>query len=123
MPLQLNMQSSELSSQELQGLREMRVRCAKNILLCTSLAASGHPGGSLSSLDMLLVTYGSINHDRKKSDLEERDRVIVSMGHISPGVYSTLAEYGYFNEEDFLAGFRRTGSGFPGHVEPLSPGR
>lgn len=122
MPLQLNMQASELTSQQLQQLREMRVRCAKNILLSTSLAASGHPGGSLSSLDMLLVTYGCIKHDPKKPDLEERDRVVVSMGHISPGVYSTLAEYGYFTPDEFLAGFRRTGSGFPGHVERIVPG-
>jgi len=122
MSLQLNMQASELTSQQLQQLREMRVRCAKNILLSTSLAASGHPGGSLSSLDMLLVTYGCIKHDPKKPDLEERDRVVVSMGHISPGVYSTLAEYGYFTPDEFLAGFRRTGSGFPGHVERIVPG-
>jgi transketolase len=122
MSLQLNMQAGELSSQQLQQLREMRVRCAKNILLCTSLAASGHPGGSLSSLDMLLVTYGCIKHDPNKPDMEERDRVVVSMGHISPGVYSTLAEYGYFTADEFLAGFRRTGSGFPGHVERIVPG-
>jgi transketolase len=122
MSLQLNMQAGELSIQQLQQLREMRVRCAKNILLCTSLAASGHPGGSLSSLDMLLVTYGCIKHDAKKPDMEERDRVVVSMGHISPGVYSTLAEYGYFTADEFLAGFRRTGSGFPGHVERIVPG-
>lgn len=116
------MQSRELSTQELQQLREMRVRCAANILLSTSLAASGHPGGSLSSLDMLLVTYGCIRHDPRKPDMEERDRVVVSMGHISPGVYSTLAEYGYFTPEDFIGGFRRTGSGFPGHVERIVPG-
>lgn len=122
MSLQLNMQASELSGQQLQQLREMRVRCAKNILLSTSLAASGHPGGSLSSLDMLLVTYGCIKHDPGKPDMEERDRVVVSMGHISPGVYSTLAEYGYFTADEFLAGFRRTGSGFPGHVERIVPG-
>ncbi len=122
LPLQLNMHATELSPQQLQQLHEMRVRCAKNILLSTSLAASGHPGGSLSSLDMLLVTYGCIKHDPQKPDMEERDRVVVSMGHISPGVYATLAEYGYFTQDDFLAGFRRTGSGFPGHVERIVPG-
>jgi len=122
MPLQLDMQAPELSGPQLQALREMRIRCASNILLSTSLAASGHPGGSLSSLDMLLVTYGCIRHDAKNPDWEERDRVVVSMGHISPGVYSTLAEYGYFTVNDFLGGFRRTGSGFPGHVERIVPG-
>ncbi|MCF8055119.1 MAG: transketolase [Desulfocapsa sp.] len=122
MTLQLTMQSKELSSEELQTLQEMRVRCAKNILLSTSLAGSGHPGGSLSTLDNLLVTYGCMRHDSADPALEDRDRVIMSIGHVSPGVYSTLAEYGYFTEEDFLTGFRRTGSGFPGHVERIVPG-
>ncbi len=122
MTLQLTMQSNELSSEELSTLKNMRVRCAKNILLSTSLAGSGHPGGSLSTLDNLLVTYGCMRHDSSKPDMEERDRVIMSIGHVSPGVYSTLAEFGYFTEEDFLTGFRRTGSGFPGHVERIVPG-
>ncbi len=116
------MQSNELSSEELRTLQDMRVRCAKNILLSTSLAGSGHPGGSLSTLDNLLVTYGCIRHDAADPAMEDRDRVIMSIGHVSPGVYSTLAEYGYFTEEDFLTGFRRTGSGFPGHVERIVPG-
>ncbi len=122
MTLQLTMQSSELSSEELSTLQEMRVRCAKNILLSTSLAGSGHPGGSLSTLDNLLVTYGCMRHDASQPDLEERDRVIMSIGHVSPAVYAILAEYGYFTEADFLSGFRRTGSGFPGHVERIVPG-
>ncbi|MEN8199233.1 MAG: transketolase [Thermodesulfobacteriota bacterium] len=122
MTLQLSMQASELSSEELGTLREMRTRCAKNILLSTTLAGSGHPGGSLSTLDNLLVTYGCMRHNPADPDMEERDRVIMSIGHVSPGVYSTLAEYGYFTDEDFLAGFRRTGSGFPGHVERIVPG-
>ncbi len=122
MTLQLTMQSSELSSEELSTLQEMRVSCAKNILLSTSLAGSGHPGGSLSTLDNLLVTYGCMRHDASRPDLEERDRVIMSIGHVSPAVYATLAEYGYFTEADFLNGFRRTGSGFPGHVERIVPG-
>ena len=122
MTLQLTMQSSELSSDELRSLQDMRTRCAKNILLSTSLAGSGHPGGSLSTLDNLLVTYGCMRHDADNPGMEERDRVIMSIGHVSPGVYATLAEYGYFKEDDFLTGFRRTGSGFPGHVERIVPG-
>ncbi len=122
MTLQLTMQSSELSSDELRSLEDMRTRCAKNILLSTSLAGSGHPGGSLSTLDNLLVTYGCMRHDASDPGMDERDRVIMSIGHVSPGVYATLAEYGYFKEDDFLTGFRRTGSGFPGHVERIVPG-
>ncbi len=122
MSLKFDLAAADLSSAELASLKEMRTRCARRILLSTSLAASGHPGGSLSSLDMLLVAYGILRHDPKNPRMEERDRFVASIGHISPGVYSVLAEHGYFNEEDFLAGFRRTGSGFPGHVESIVPG-
>jgi transketolase len=122
MTLHLDVNKPQLSPDEISLLREMRTRCARRILLATTLAASGHPGGSLSALDMLLVTYGLIKHKPEDPCFAGRDRVVVSMGHISPGVYSTLAEYGYFTEDDFLSGFRRTGSGFPGHVEYIAPG-
>ena len=122
MTLKLDRTKAELSAEDINTLNEMRCRCARRILLSTTLAASGHPGGSLSALDMLLVTYGLINHDPSNPSFNGRDRVVISMGHISPGVYSTLAEYGYFTEDDFLSGFRRTGSGFPGHVEFVAPG-
>lgn len=122
MTLKLDIQQENLSEQEIATLKEMRRQCARRILLSTSLAASGHPGGSLSSLDMLLVAYGMIRHDPRQPRWEDRDRFVESIGHISPGVYSVLAEYGYFTEDDFLSGFRRTGSGFPGHVESIVPG-
>jgi len=122
MTIALNPNNSQLSSDEITALREMRRRCAKRILLSTSLSASGHPGGSLSALDLLLVTYGIAKHDASKPLWDDRDRVVVSMGHISPGVYSVLAEFGYFSEEAFLTGFRRASSGFPGHVERVVPG-
>jgi transketolase len=122
MTLKLDIQQENLSEQEIATLKEMRRQCARRILLSTSLAASGHPGGSLSSLDMLLVAYGMIRHDPHQPRWDGRDRFVESIGHISPGVYSVLAEYGYFTEDDFLSGFRRTGSGFPGHVESIVPG-
>lgn len=122
MTFKLNPNNDQLSTEELQQLAGMRKRCARRILLSTSLAASGHPGGSLSSLDLLLVTYGLMSHKPSEPLWQERDRVVMSIGHISPGVYSVLSEYGYFTEEDFLTGFRRAGSGFPGHVEKIVPG-
>lgn len=122
MTLALNLQNTELSSDEVAKLAEMRKICTRRILLSTSLASSGHPGGSLSTLDMLLVTYGCIKHNPADSQWQGRDRVVMSIGHVSPGVYSVLAENGYFTEADFLTGFRRAGSGFPGHVERIVPG-
>ena len=122
MALALNLQNSELTADEIATLAKMRTRCAKQILLCTSLASSGHPGGSLSTLDMLLVTYGAMNHKSSDSQWQGRDRVVMSIGHVSPSVYAVLSANGYFSEEDFLTGFRRAGSGFPGHVERIVPG-
>jgi len=105
MSFKLNPNNDHLSSEELQKLAEMRKQCAKNILLSTSLSSSGHPGGSLSSLDLLLVTYGIMNHKPTEPQWGERDRVVMSIGHISPGVYSVLAQHGYFTDSDFLPGF------------------
>ena len=122
MTLKLNCSNDQLSAEEIKQLSGMRKRCARRILLSTSLSASGHPGGSLSSLDLLLTTYGVINHNPAEPLAADRDRVVMSIGHISPAVYAVLAEYGYFSEEDFLTGFRRAGSGFPGHVERIVPG-
>lgn len=122
MALALNLDNKELTGDEIAKLAAMRKVCARRILLATSLASSGHPGGSLSTLDMLLVTYGCIKHQPADSQWQGRDRVVMSIGHVSPGVYSVLTEYGYFTEADFLTGFRRAGSGFPGHVERIVPG-
>ena len=122
MVLKLDLAATELTASDIATLQKMRTRCARRILLSTSLASSGHPGGSLSSLDMLLVAYGLLNNDPTNPRMAERDRMVESIGHISPGVYAVLAENGYFSEDDFLEGFRRTGSGFPGHVESIVPG-
>ncbi len=118
----LDINQEKLSSDELEKLGEMRKQCCRRALLATTLASSGHPGGSLSTLDLLLVTYGLINHKPEQPLWQDRDRVIMSIGHVSPGVYSVLSEYGYFSEKEFLTGFRRAGSGFPGHVEKIVPG-
>ena len=122
MTLKLDPAQNRLDDETIDLLKEMRVRCAKRILLSTTLAGSGHPGGSLSSLDMLLVAYGLLEHRPQEPRWEGRDRLIHSIGHISPGVYAVLADYGFFSEEECLVGFRRASSGFPGHVESIVPG-
>ncbi len=111
-----------LTSEELKKLEEMWRRCARRIVLSTTLAGCGHPGGSLSSLHMLLLLYAIADHDPKNPRKPDRDRIVVSQGHISPGVYAVLCEYGYFPEEPFLMEFRRAGSAFGGHVEQSVPG-
>ncbi len=114
--------TEELSSEQIETLSKMWQRCAARIILSTTLAKSGHPGGSLSSLHTLLLLYAIMKHDPGNPDWEERDKFVVSIGHISPGVYGVLSEYGYFPEEIFLTEFRRAGSAFGGHVEQGVPG-
>lgn len=113
---------NELTQEQISQLQTMWNRCATRIILSTTMARSGHPGGSLSSLHTLLVLYSVIRHRPAEPRWLDRDRVIVSIGHISPGVYSVLAEFGYFSEENFLTEFRRAGSPCAGHVEQTMPG-
>jgi len=79
-------------------------------------AGSGHPGGSLSSVDILVALYfgGVINFDKKDQKSEKRDRFILSCGHVSPSYYVTLACLGFFNE-DLLLSLRDLGSILQGH--------
>ncbi len=111
-----------LSREQLDELQKMWARCASRVILATTLAGSGHPGGSLSSLHMLLVLYSVIRHNPQEPGWNGRDRLVISIGHVSPGVYSVLSEFGYFPEDRFLAEFRRAGSPFAGHVEHVVPG-
>ena len=92
------------------------------ILSMTTLAASGHPGGSMSSIDLLLALYAVARHDPKNPQRPDRDRIVVSNGHISPAVYSALALNGYFSLDKAVSQFRLWGSIFEGHIEREVPG-
>ncbi len=120
--LKLNLEKEELLPEEVKAFEEAFKRCARRIILATTLAGSGHPGGSLSSLSLLLVVYALAKVDPQNPRKPDRDRIVISHGHISPGVYSVLCEYGFFSEEPFLMEFRRAGSAFAGHVEQAVPG-
>lgn len=87
----------------------------KNILKAVYSANSGHPGGSLSSADIMSVLYFKhLKHNPADPWNENRDRVIFSKGHASPLLYSTLAEAGYI-EAGELDTFRRINSRLQGH--------
>lgn len=120
--INLSIDKDVLTQKELALLEKHRRNCARKIILSTTLAKSGHPGGSLSSLDLLLTVYAIANVDPQNPKNPKRDRVVISHGHISPGVYSILSEFGFFSEEAFLMEFRRAGSAFAGHVEQGAPG-
>lgn len=89
----------------------------KGIVTAVYSAKSGHPGGSLSAADIYTYLYfEELNIDPKDSKKADRDRFVLSKGHTSPGLYSTLANRGFFPVED-LKTFRHTGSYLQGHPD------
>ncbi|MGA1862445.1 transketolase [Deferribacter thermophilus] len=112
----------KLSEAEIKELEKLAVLCRGDILKMTTLAGSGHPGGSMSSIDMYLTVYKIANISPENYRSLDRDRVIVSHGHTSPGVYSALGRNGFFDIDEAIAYFRLAGSIFEGHIERMVPG-
>ncbi|MBI4440291.1 transketolase [Candidatus Woesearchaeota archaeon] len=80
-------------------------------------AQSGHPGGSLSAIDILTALYGyKMKFNPKKPDWEDRDRFVYSKGHACPALYTVLADHGYFSREEFKK-FRKLGGMLQGHAD------
>ena len=89
----------------------------KGIIKSTHAAKSGHPGGSLSAADVFTYLYFvELIVDPKNPKDENRDRFVLSKGHVAPGYYSTLAERGFFPKEDLLT-LRHVGSYLQGHPD------
>lgn len=89
----------------------------KGIVTAVHSAKAGHPGGSLSAADIFTYLYfEEMNIDPKDPKKAGRDRFILSKGHVAPGLYSTLAERGYFPVED-LKTLRHLGSYLQGHPD------
>ena len=104
-------------SLDLQALHDLARRCRVNIVRMTHAANSGHPGGSLSAIDLLAALYGTrMKIDPNDPNWYDRDRFIMSKGHASPAVYSILHEIGYLSESDLMS-FRELGSVCQGHVD------
>ncbi len=110
------------SSVDIESLKQKAVTIRREILETLELAGSGHPGGSLSAVEIMLALYGyAMKHDPKNPKMDDRDRLIVSKGHVSPVVYVTLANFGYFPKEE-LKTFRKFGARLQGHVVTKVPG-
>ncbi|XOB65863.1 transketolase [Deferribacteres bacterium DY0037] len=105
-----------------QELEKLAATCRGDILKCTSLAASGHPGGSMSTIDMLLTVYKFANISPENWESTTRDRVFVSNGHVSPCVYSALGRNGFFDIDQAIGEFRLAGSIYEGHIERMVKG-
>jgi len=94
-------------------IKELRA----DIIRMTAAAGSGHPGGSLSVIDILAVLYARhLRHDPKRPDWPDRDRLVLSKGHACPALYAVLAHRGFFPKEQLLT-LRKLGSPLQGHPE------
>jgi transketolase len=101
----------------LDELRRMAVRLRIEIIKMIGAAASGHPGGSLSEVELLLGLYFRVlRHDPKNPTWAERDRFVLSKGHGCPALYAVLAEAGYIDPA-ILPTLRKLGSPLQGHPD------
>ena len=98
------------------------LRARKLVIQATSSAGSGHPGGSFSMAEILgCLFFKYLKYDPKNPNWEDRDKLILSKGHASPGLFSNLAVAGYFDPEDVKT-LRKFGSKLQGHPDLKCPG-
>ncbi|MDB0439313.1 transketolase [Clostridioides difficile] len=99
------------------GLNEIARIIRIGIVSMIHRAKSGHPGGSLSVVEILTALYfDEMNVDSSNPKMEDRDRFVLSKGHAAPALYATLAEKGYFDKEE-LNGLRKIGRMLQGHPD------
>ena len=105
--------------------KELAITACKvrmGIIEGTHSAKSGHPGGSLSAADVLTYLYFcEMNVDPQHPDKADRDRLVLSKGHVAPALYAVLAHKGYFPVEE-LKPLRKIGSRLQGHPDMKIPG-
>ena len=96
-------------------LKKIANEVRKGIVTGVHAAKAGHPGGSLSCADIMTYLYfEEMNIDPKNPNKEDRDRFVLSKGHVAPALYATLANRGYFPVEE-LTTLRKLGSHLQGH--------
>tara|TARA_B100000963_G_scaffold110943_1_gene96523 strand:- start:1938 stop:2765 length:828 start_codon:yes stop_codon:yes gene_type:complete len=104
-------------SMAISELEELARNCRIEIIKMVYRAQAGHPGGSLSEIDLMSALYANyLRVDPKNPDWHDRDRFILSKGHASPGMYAILAEMGFISHDD-LESYRVLGGVCQGHVD------
>ena len=99
------------------GLNEITRNIRKDIVTMIHGSKSGHPGGSLSAVEILTALYfDEMNIDPENPKKEDRDRFVLSKGHAAPVLYATLAERGYFDKKELLS-LRKVGAMLQGHPD------
>ncbi len=104
-------------AQPLTDLKQIANRIRVDIIKMIGAAGSGHPGGSLSAVELLVALYFRVlRQDRKHPEWPDRDRFVLSKGHAVPVLYATLAEAGYLDSA-LLPTLRKLGSPLQGHPD------
>ncbi len=98
-----------LTEQQIRMLSSVAKSCRRTIISMLKQSQSGHPGGSLSSIDYLTLIYSNIVG-------QTGEKVVISHGHISPAVYGILAEMGWIPKKEVIDTFRQINSPYEGHV-------
>ena len=107
---------------ELIQLKEKATQLRRLVIKMLEKAGSGHPGGSLSSTDIITALFfDQLRHDPKNPTWEDRDRFHLSKGHCCPIWYAALAECGYFPKDE-LMNLRQAGALLQGHPDVKVPG-
>jgi len=102
---------------DIERLKEIARQARIDVIKMLAEAGSGHPGGSLSEIELLVALYmGEMRHDPKNPAMEDRDRFVLSKGHGIPGLYAVMAQAGYWPREELLS-LRKLGSRFQGHPD------
>lgn len=106
-----------MKDEKKKALQQTAVQVRKGIVDAVYSAQSGHPGGSLSIADIITYLYSEeLRVDVKNPRWEDRDRLVLSKGHVCPALYSMLAQKGFFPVEE-LKTFRQVGSRLQGHPD------
>ena len=104
------------------SLKNAALQMRRDILETIAEAGSGHPGGSLSAVELLAsLYYKELRHDPSNPDWPDRDKFILSKAHACPVLYVVLAHCGYFPKEE-LRTFRKINSRLQGHAHTMTPG-
>jgi transketolase len=114
----LNRMSSLTASRSVAELSPICKRVRQHIIEMIYAAKSGHPGGSLSAVELLVTLYfgGHLKHDAKNPEWKDRDRLVLGKGHACPVLYAVMAEAGYTPVEE-LNTLRKLGSIYQGHPD------
>lgn len=104
-----------MAPQSIENLKAICKDVRADIVKMTAAAGSGHPGGSLSSVELLTALYFNVlNHKPEEPNWPDRDRFILSKGHVCPVLYAVMARTGYFPVEELMT-LRKFGSRLQGH--------